>query len=67
MMENQMNKNESILYFLDYGKVFGGAVHTLIQQALLMKKAGYKVFLFFSDNFVVVEGQSRITRYEREK
>ncbi len=44
-----MNKNESILYFLDYGKVFGGAVHTLIQQALLMKKAGYKVFLFFSD------------------
>ena len=44
-----MNGNETILYFLDYGKAFGGAVNTLLQQAFLMKKTGYKSILFFSD------------------
>ena len=41
--------NYTILYFLDYGKRFGGAANTLIQQAILMKKAGYSTVLFFSD------------------
>lgn len=44
-----MNGDETILYFLDYGKDFGGAVNTLLQQALLIKKAGYRTILFFSD------------------
>lgn len=39
----------TVLYFLDYGKSFGGAVNTLIQQAALMKQAGHKVILFFSN------------------
>lgn len=41
--------NYTILYFLDYGKRFGGAANTLIQQAILMKQAGYSTVLFFSD------------------
>jgi len=39
----------TILYFLDYGKLFGGAVNTLLQQAILMKTAGNKVIILFSD------------------
>lgn len=39
----------TILYFLDYGKSFGGAVNTLIQQAILMKQEGHHVVVFFSD------------------
>lgn len=39
----------TILYFLDYGKSFGGAVNTLIQQAILMKQEGHKIVMFFSD------------------
>ncbi len=41
----------SILYFLDYGKEFGGAANTLLQQAILMKRVGYNTILFFSDYF----------------
>ena len=41
----------TIVYFLDYGKNFGGAANTLLQQALLMKRAKHKVILFFSDYF----------------
>ena len=44
-----MNGNETILYFLDYGKAFGGAVNTLLQQAFLIKETGYRTVLFFSD------------------
>lgn len=39
----------TILYFLDYGKSFGGAVNTLIQQAILMKQEGHQAIVFFSD------------------
>lgn len=39
----------TILYFLDYGKSFGGAANALLQQAMLMKKAGHRVVIFFSD------------------
>lgn len=39
----------TILYFLDYGKFFGGAVNTLLQQAILMKTAGNRVIVLFSD------------------
>ena len=42
-------EKDKILYFLDYGKYFGGAVNTLLRQALLTKRAGYKVIIFFSD------------------
>lgn len=41
----------TILYFLDYGKEFGGAANTLIQQAILAKRAGCNIILFFSDYF----------------
>lgn len=41
----------TILYFLDYGNVFGGAAYTLLQQAVLMKKAGYAVWVFLSDYY----------------
>lgn len=39
----------TIVYFLDYGKNFGGAANTLLQQAVLMKQARHRVILFFSD------------------
>lgn len=38
-----------IMYFLDYAKMVGGAVNTLIRQALLMKKKGHQVFFVVSD------------------
>lgn len=38
-----------IMYFLDYGQTFGGAVNALLQQAVLTKKAGHKVALVVSD------------------
>ncbi len=41
----------SILYFLDYGKDFGGAANTLIQQAILMRKEGHEVIFFLSDYY----------------
>lgn len=40
-----------ILYFLDYGKDFGGAANALIQQAVLMKRQGHNVDVIFSDYF----------------
>lgn len=43
------NPNYTILYFLDDGKGFGGAANTLLQQAVLMKRAGHQIILFFSD------------------
>lgn len=39
----------TILYFFDYGFSFGGAVNTLMQQMLLVQKAGYEVHGFVSD------------------
>lgn len=49
-----MNKDierYSILYFLDYGRSFGGAVNTLLHQAILAKQAGHNVILFFSNYY----------------
>ena len=40
-----------ILYFLDYGRRYGGAVHTIISQGLLMKNAGHQVVFFVSDYY----------------
>lgn len=40
-----------IMYFLDYGKGFGGAANAIIQQAALMKKQGHDVGVVFSDYF----------------
>ena len=39
-----------IMYFLDDGQGFGGAANTLLQQAVLMKKAGYNVLLCTSND-----------------
>lgn len=36
-------KKYKILYFLDYGKSFGGAANTLFWQAVLMKQMGKAV------------------------
>ena len=55
-----MIKSKTILYFMDYGKAFGGAANTLLQQAILMKKAGHRTVLFFSDYF----GQGFHEEYE---
>lgn len=41
----------TILFFSDYGKRFGGAANTLLQQAVLMSRLGHKVVVFFSDYF----------------
>ena len=51
-----------IMYFLDYGQSFGGAVNTLLQRALLMKKAGQKITVVVSDylNTRLEEGYSNI-------
>lgn len=38
-----------VMYFLDYGKYFGGAANTLLQQAILMHKMNYKVTIVISD------------------
>ncbi|MCI8402863.1 MAG: glycosyltransferase family 4 protein [Lachnospiraceae bacterium] len=38
-----------IMYFLDEGLGFGGAAHTLLRQAVLMKNAGHEVVLSISD------------------
>lgn len=38
-----------IMYFLDDGQGFGGAANTLLQQAVLMKRAGHKVWLCISN------------------
>jgi len=45
------NQKHTIVYIVDYGKNFGGAANTLLQQAVLMKKAGHRVILLFSDYF----------------
>lgn len=39
----------TVFYFFDYGVSYGGAVHTLMQQMLLMRKCGYQVYGFVSD------------------
>lgn len=41
----------TILYIVDYGKDFGGAANTLLQQAVLMKKANHRVILLFSNYY----------------
>lgn len=53
-----MNKYH-IMYFFDYGKEFGGAVNALMQQALLMKRAGHKTTIAIStqDNKISQEYQ----------
>lgn len=40
--------NNIILFFFDYGKTYGGAVNTLMNQMLLAREAGYKVHGFIS-------------------
>lgn len=49
-----MSKEKSrytIEYFMDYGKNFGGAANTILQQAILTQQAGYRVVIFFSDYY----------------
>ena len=41
--------NLKIMYFLDDGQGFGGAANTLLQQAVLMKQAGYRILLSISN------------------
>lgn len=48
-MKNGQKEKHTIVYFLDYGKGLGGAGHTLLRQAALMKQAGNRTVLFFSD------------------
>lgn len=38
-----------IVFFLDYGADYGGAVNTILQQACLLKKMGHTVIVFVSD------------------
>ncbi|MBR1702193.1 MAG: glycosyltransferase family 4 protein [Lachnospiraceae bacterium] len=38
-----------IIYFLDYGESYGGAVHTLLEQAKLVRAAGNSIQIFISD------------------
>lgn len=47
-MFKENKKIYNIVYFLDYGKFFGGAAHTLLQQAVLMKKMGHCINIFVS-------------------
>lgn len=49
MMSNE--KLYTIVYFMDYGKKFGGAYTTLLHQIVLMKKLGHRVIVFFSDYY----------------
>lgn len=37
------------MYFLDYAQSFGGAVNTLLQQAVLMREAGQRITVVVSD------------------
>ena len=48
---NSIDQIYTVLYFMDYGKSFGGAANTLLQQIVLMKKLGHRVFVFFSDYY----------------
>ncbi len=48
IIAEESDKIYTILYFMDYGKAFGGAARTLLQQAMLMERAGNKVVVFFS-------------------
>lgn len=50
-MKDNVGDQYTILYFADYGKNFGGAANALLQQAVLMKQAGYRAIIFFSDYF----------------
>lgn len=50
-----------ILYFMDSGLAFGGAVNTLLLQAILMKKHGHEVFVCFS----CIPGGPLIPAYRR--
>ena len=38
-----------ILYFLDYGREYGGAANTLIQQAAILNASGHDVTAYVSD------------------
>ena len=53
-----MNKYH-IMYFFDYGKEFGGAVNALMQQAILMERAGHETTIVISaqDNEIGEEYQ----------
>lgn len=53
-----------ILYFLDYGKNYGGAVNTLIQQACIMRGAGHSVEVFISDYCGEELGQQTIDKLD---
>ncbi|WP_177201653.1 glycosyltransferase family 4 protein [Butyrivibrio proteoclasticus] len=49
-MSEERYLNLTVLYFLDYGQEYGGAVHTLVHQALLAKRHGVKLFFFLSSH-----------------
>lgn len=57
-----------IMYFFDYAKEFGGAVNALMQQAILMKRAGHKTTIAISvqDNKIGQEYQDICTANEIE-
>ena len=57
-----MNKYH-IMYFFDYGKEFGGAVNALMQQAILMERAGHETTIVISaqDNEIGEEYQDICT------
>ncbi len=44
-------KSYTLVYFMDYGKGFGGAYTTLLHQIVLMKKLGHRVVVFYSDYY----------------
>lgn len=59
----------TIIYFLDYGETYGGAAHTLLQQARLVHHAGNSVHIFFSNyqgNKIDKEYQRIIEGYDFE-
>ncbi len=62
-----MNKYH-IMYFFDYGKEFGGAVNALMQQAILMERAGHETTIVISaqDNEIGEEYQDICTANEIE-
>lgn len=58
-----------IFYFLDDSNEYGGAVHTILQQAYMMKKAGHQIRVFKSDYYDNQDSDNylaMINRYEME-
>ena len=59
--EAESTAQKRILYFLDEGQGFGGAVNTLLLQAILMKRKGHAVAACFSSR----RGSSLLPAYQR--